>query len=111
MRGQVLAIGLIMASGIGVLIMGLATVEALDETLWESRDIMRVPVSALFRDGDQWAVFAEEQGRGVRWKVPLGHQNGTHAQIVGGLDLGGRIVLHPNGRIADGVRIVARARQ
>lgn len=32
MRGQVLAIGLIMASGIGVLIMGLATVEALDET-------------------------------------------------------------------------------
>jgi putative ABC transport system permease protein len=32
MRGQVLAIGLIMASGIGVLVMGLATVEALDET-------------------------------------------------------------------------------
>lgn len=32
MRGQVLAIGLIMACGIGVLVMGLATVEALDET-------------------------------------------------------------------------------
>lgn len=32
MRGQVLAIGLIMASGIGVLVMGLTTVEALDET-------------------------------------------------------------------------------
>jgi putative ABC transport system permease protein len=32
MRGQVLAIGLIMASGIGVLIMGLSTVESLDET-------------------------------------------------------------------------------
>lgn len=32
MRGQVLAIGLIMASGIGVLVMGLSTVEALDET-------------------------------------------------------------------------------
>src|SRR5690606_36523890 len=32
MRGQVLAIGLIMASGIGILIMGLATVESLDET-------------------------------------------------------------------------------
>ena len=31
-RGQVLAIGLIMASGIGVLIMGLTNVEALDET-------------------------------------------------------------------------------
>jgi len=48
--------------GIGVLIMGLATVEALDETVWESRDIMRVPVSVRFRDGDQWAVFAEKQG-------------------------------------------------
>lgn len=32
MRGQVIAIGLIMASGIGVLVMGLSTVEALDET-------------------------------------------------------------------------------
>lgn len=31
-RGQVFAIGLIMASGIGVLVMGLSTVEALDET-------------------------------------------------------------------------------
>lgn len=31
-RGQVLAIALIMASGIGVLVMGLTTVEALDET-------------------------------------------------------------------------------
>ncbi len=32
MRGQVLAIGLITASGVGVLIMGLSTVEALEET-------------------------------------------------------------------------------
>lgn len=32
MRGQVLAIGLIMASGIGVLVMGLSTVQSLDET-------------------------------------------------------------------------------
>lgn len=32
MRGQVLAIGLIMASGIAVLVMGLSTVESLDET-------------------------------------------------------------------------------
>lgn len=32
LRGQVLAIGLIMASGIGVLVMGLSIVEALDET-------------------------------------------------------------------------------
>jgi putative ABC transport system permease protein len=32
LRGQVLAIGLIMASGIGVLVMGLATVEALEQT-------------------------------------------------------------------------------
>ena len=31
-RGQVIAIGLIMASGIGVLVMGLSTVEALEET-------------------------------------------------------------------------------
>ena len=79
--------------------------------LWESRDVLRVPASALFRNGDQWAVFVTEQGRAVLRNVQVGKQNGLHAQIVSGLDGGEHIVLHPNDRIADGVRIVARAGQ
>lgn len=79
--------------------------------LWESRDVLRVPASALFRNGDQWAVFVEQQGRAVLRNVQLGNQNGLHAQIVKGLEADEHIVIHPNDRIADGVRILARAKQ
>lgn len=77
--------------------------------LWESPDVLRVPLSALFRDHEDWAVFVEQQGRATLRKVQLGRANGTHAQIVEGLGAGERIVVHPNDRIADAVRIVARA--
>lgn len=76
--------------------------------LWESPDVLRVPLPALFRDHEDWAVFVEERGRAVLRKVQLGRENGTHAQIVAGLAAGERIVVHPNDRIADTVRIVAR---
>lgn len=77
--------------------------------LWESRDVIRVPLSALFRDRDRWAVFVEKRGRAMLQEVELGQRNGVHGQIVSGLEVGERIVLHPNDRIADDVRITARA--
>lgn len=76
--------------------------------LWESRDVLRVPISALFRDHEVWAVFVEQQGKARLRRVQLGRENGMHAQILGGLETGERIVIHPNDRIEDGVRIVAR---
>lgn len=77
--------------------------------VWESRDVVRVPLSALFRDGEQWAVFVEEEGRAVLRQVQTGQQNGTEVHIMNGLRDGERIVLHPNDRIANGTRIVFRA--
>lgn len=32
-------------------------------TTWSTQDVLTVPVSALFRNGDQWAVFADDNGR------------------------------------------------
>lgn len=77
--------------------------------LWESRDVLRVPISALFREHEDWAVFVDQQGRARLRKVSLGRENGIHAQILGGLEAGERVVIHPNDRVADRVRIVARA--
>ena len=31
--------------------------------LWEARDVLKVPLSALFRQGTQWAVFVDKGGR------------------------------------------------
>lgn len=32
-------------------------------TTWSASDALTVPVSTLFRNGDQWAVFADDSGR------------------------------------------------
>lgn len=76
--------------------------------LWESPEVLRLPLTALFRDGDGWAVFVERGGRAEKRAVSLGMRNGIEAQIVAGLDAGEHIVLHPSERIADGVRIRSR---
>jgi HlyD family secretion protein len=77
--------------------------------VWEARNVLQVPQSALFRDGEQWAVFVVENDTARLRRVGVGQHNDTHMQIVGGLTTGERIVLHPNDRIADGTRIVARS--
>ena len=77
--------------------------------VWEGKDVVQVPQSALFREGDRWAVFVVEENVARVRRVEVGRQNGTHAQIVGGLNAGERIVLHPNDRIASGSRVVDRS--
>jgi HlyD family secretion protein len=76
--------------------------------VWESQDTLRVPLSALFRQQGDWAVFVAKEGRAVLRKVRIDHQNGSQVQIIGGLDVGERIVLHPNERIVAGSRIRTR---
>jgi len=77
--------------------------------LWEGKDILKVPVPALFRDGDRWAVFVEEDEKAQRRLVEIGGRNGLEAEIVSGLAAGQRVVLHPGDRIVDGVGLIARA--
>jgi len=76
--------------------------------LWSAPDALTVPVSALFRKGDQWAVFVDENGRAKTTLVQIGHRNNRIAEVLSGLASGDRIVLHPSDRIADGVRIAQR---
>jgi HlyD family secretion protein len=42
-------------------------------------------------------------------QVQIDHQNGAQVQITQGLVVGERVVLHPNERIADGLRLRVRA--
>jgi HlyD family secretion protein len=76
--------------------------------LVERNDVLKVPLTALFRDGAEWAVFADVDGRAKLRRVLLGQRNGIEAEIAEGLDDGDRVVLHPSDRVADGVRIVPR---
>jgi HlyD family secretion protein len=76
--------------------------------LWESPDVLRVPLSALFRQGDQWAVFVERAGRAELREIEIGQDNGLHAEVRSGLEAGERVVLHPADRVSPGVRLAER---
>lgn len=76
--------------------------------IWSSDDALTVPVSALFRKGEDWAVFAVKDGRAETVPVKIGHRNNRTAEVLAGLEAGTQIILHPSDRIADGVRVARR---
>ncbi len=78
--------------------------------LWEGRDVLKVPLSALFREGARWAVFVEKGGRAELRPVEIGHENGLEAEVTKGLEPGERIVLHPGDRVSPGARLEDRSR-
>lgn len=76
--------------------------------LWEGTDVIKLPLTALFRDGDRWAVFVDSDGRAELRTVNVGRRNGLEAEITGGLEVGERVIMHPSDKVVDGVRISAR---
>ena len=76
---------------------------------WSASDVLRVPVSALFRSGGRWSVFViDDQGRARLRGVEIGEMNDERALVRGGLAVGTRVVLHPGDKVADGVRVRER---
>jgi HlyD family secretion protein len=77
--------------------------------IWEAPNVVKAPTSALFRDGEAWAVYVVEERRARKTIVQLGQQTGQEAEVTGGLSEGARVVLHPPDTLADGARIEERA--
>src|SRR6266581_1014076 len=76
--------------------------------IWSADDALTVPVSALFRKGDDWAVFSVENGRAHTVIVKIGHRNNRVAEVFAGLSAGTQVVVHPSDRIGDGTRVSQR---
>ena len=78
-------------------------------TVWNSEDVLTVPVGALFRRGEDWAVFVVKDGRARSMPVQLGHRNSRMAEVTSGLSVGDKVVLHPSDRIREGIAVTERA--
>ena len=76
--------------------------------LWENESVLKVPTSALFRKGTQWAVFKVVEGKARQQSVEIGHRNGLEAEILKGLAEHDTVIVHPSDRIADGVQVSVR---
>ncbi len=77
-------------------------------SIWNTADALRVPVGALFRRGDDWAIFAIRGGRAQTTLVRIGNRNSQSAQVLEGLSEGDQVVLHPSDRIRDGSAVSER---
>jgi HlyD family secretion protein len=76
--------------------------------LWEGEKILNLPLTALFREKQDWAVFAIEDDIVQKRLVKIGQRNGFNAQILSGMQEGDWFVLHPNDQISDGVKVASR---
>jgi HlyD family secretion protein len=76
--------------------------------LWQGERVRQVPSSALFRHEGGWAVFVEDGGRARRVAVGIGARGGLVTEVRSGLEIGQRVVSHPDDRIDEGVRLRAR---
>lgn len=75
---------------------------------WRADDVVKVPLSALFRSGAGWAVFAYVDGHARLTPVDVGHLNGVEAEVLAGLDVGDQVVVHPSDLIEDGTALTPR---
>lgn len=76
--------------------------------LWSDPAALQVPQSALFRQGEDWAVFRLDAGRAVAVPVRIGQAQDETAQVLGGLAAGDRVIAWPGNRNLDGLRVAER---
>lgn len=75
---------------------------------WKGTNILTVPIGALFRANDKWAVFRNDAGRARTVEIVVGQRNSRFAEVLSGLSEGDQVVLHAGDRVSDGTRITQR---
>jgi len=72
---------------------------------WEGPNVLKIPASAAFREGDAWRLFVIEKDRSHRRTVEIGHRNQTEVEVLKGVKEGDVVILHPSNQLKDGVRV------
>ena len=76
--------------------------------IWEGKDILQIPASALFRQGKDWAAFVVENGRAKIRVLTIGQRAGLIVQALSGIKAGEQVITHPEDKIKDGARVKVR---
>jgi HlyD family secretion protein len=67
--------------------------------------VLLVPVAAVFRDANHWAVYKVAGKRARLTRIELGARGGAEAIVRSGLAAGDQVVVYPSDSVRDGVRI------
>lgn len=76
--------------------------------VYEAKNALKVPSSAVFRHGAGWAVYRVDGDRARITSVEIGESAGRELELRKGLEAGARVVVYPSDRIGDGVRVKPR---
>lgn len=76
---------------------------------WSADNALRLPISALFRDGADWAVFVVRDGTAHLTPIDIGQRNSDEAEVLSGLEAGDKVITHPSDRVTQGTLVEARA--
>lgn len=73
-----------------------------------SEHTLRIPESAVFKQGSTWATFVHRDDQVFLTKITVGLRNATWVEVSGGLKENEQVILHPSDRIYDGQQAVPR---
>ncbi len=71
-------------------------------------NVVKIPLSALFRQNEVWSVFKVVDGTVVLQKVNVGRRNDRFAEIKQGVNVGEQVIIHPGNKVEEGVSITSR---
>lgn len=74
----------------------------------EAKNTIRVPLGALFRNGDGWAVYKVVDDKAVLTTVEAAQSDGRFRAITSGAAEGDRVIVFPSSAISDGARVTVR---
>lgn len=73
--------------------------------VWEGEDVVLLPVSALFRSGEQWAVWIVDEGFARLAPIEVGRREGLVVEVLDGVTVGDTVIVHPSDAVKDGVEV------
>lgn len=76
--------------------------------VWQGRDVLQVPSSALFQQEGRWHLFAVVDGRAELRAVEIGQQGSGRVEVTAGLEAGTLVILYPSDGVEDGARVEVR---
>lgn len=76
--------------------------------LWRTERALKVPDGAVFRHGDDWAVYRVDAGVARLTRIRIGRRGERDVEITDGLPEGATVAVHPGDRVKDGARVEAR---
>jgi HlyD family secretion protein len=73
-----------------------------------AKNAVRVPLGALFRHGDRWAVYKNVNGHAVLTDVEAAQSDSRYRAITSGIEAGDEVIVFPSSSIVDGSRVKLR---